>query len=232
MSRTRRCCSGSTASRTRQGANENLVPRVHGVVHPRPRHGYTETDVREGARALTGWRVHPRRRHRSFDAEPARHRVEEGPRGDREPRRGRFCNAVLAGPGRRDSSPPEVGAAGRRTRPRAAPTSTAWSPRTATSGTWGAMLGAMLTAPEFAAAQGSIVIRPVEWLVGSMRALRIPVKTDGGHDKKAAAGDAADWARCRSTRPTSAAGHPARPGCRRCGATGCRPPRRLPRPAT
>lgn len=41
-----------------------------------------------------------------------------------------------------------------------------------------ALLGALLEAPEFGAAAGTLVISPVEWLVGAVRALDVPVDTD------------------------------------------------------
>src|SRR6202035_4365847 len=42
----------------------------------------------------------------------------------------------------------------------------------------GAMFTRMFTQPEFAAAEGSLVIDPVEWLIGAVRALRVPVRDD------------------------------------------------------
>ncbi len=46
-----------------------------------------------------------------------------------------------------------------------------------------ALVNAMLTAPEFTAAQGSSVINPVEWLIGAVRALKVPVTTDAAAKK-------------------------------------------------
>lgn len=41
-----------------------------------------------------------------------------------------------------------------------------------------AMLTAMLTAPEFVAAHGTMLVSPIEWVIGAARALRLPVATD------------------------------------------------------
>jgi uncharacterized protein (DUF1800 family) len=42
----------------------------------------------------------------------------------------------------------------------------------------GALLTAMLTSPEFITAAGTIVVDPVEWLIGAVRALRVPIPDD------------------------------------------------------
>ena len=55
---TRPCCSGWTGRRTsRPRANENLSREFMELFALGHGDGYTETDVREGARALTGWRI-------------------------------------------------------------------------------------------------------------------------------------------------------------------------------
>jgi uncharacterized protein (DUF1800 family) len=36
----------------------------------------------------------------------------------------------------------------------------------------------MLSGPEFGAAAGSVVIGPVEWLIGAVRALKVPIRDD------------------------------------------------------
>jgi uncharacterized protein (DUF1800 family) len=45
------------------------------------------------------------------------------------------------------------------------------------------LLTAMLTSADFVAAYGTIVIGPVEWLVGAIRALRIPIVDDAAARK-------------------------------------------------
>jgi uncharacterized protein (DUF1800 family) len=50
-----------------------------------------------------------------------------------------------------------------------------------------ALLTAMLTSADFVAADGTIVISPVEWLIGAIRALRIPIADDAAALKLVAA---------------------------------------------
>ena len=45
------------------------------------------------------------------------------------------------------------------------------------------LLTAMLTSADFVAAYGTIVIGPVEWLIGAIRALRIPIVDDAAARK-------------------------------------------------
>lgn len=136
--------------------------------------GYTETDVREGARALTGWRI------RSggaayFDA--TRHdsgtKSVLGVTGDLDT--AGYCAAVLAQP----ASPRHVATRwwGQLVSDTAPPPAaldamvSAYGDRRDLT----ALFTTMLTRPEFAAARGTLVIGPVEWLVGAARALRVPV---------------------------------------------------------
>jgi uncharacterized protein (DUF1800 family) len=41
-----------------------------------------------------------------------------------------------------------------------------------------ALISAMLTTPQFFAATGTTVINPIEWLIGAVRALRLPISDD------------------------------------------------------
>ena len=139
--------------------------------------GYTETDVREGARALTGWKI---RADGSTFLNPRLHdsgsKTVLGVTGNLD--QTGYCDAVLA---QRDS--PRYlatrwwGQLVSDTVPSAAVLDrlvAAYGPARSMS----ALLAAMLTAPEFATAQGSIVVDPIEWLIGAVRVLKVPVTDD------------------------------------------------------
>jgi uncharacterized protein (DUF1800 family) len=48
-----------------------------------------------------------------------------------------------------------------------------------------ALFSAMLTCADFTAAAGSVVIGPVEWLIGAVRALKVPIRDDAAAKKLA-----------------------------------------------
>ena len=139
--------------------------------------GYTEQDVREGARALTGWRFRPNGSvYQSARAHDDGVKTVLGVTGNLDTTG--FCDAVLSRP----ASPRFVA-------------SRMWSqlvsanaPSAATLdrlvAAYGeqrdlrALLSVMLTSADFVAAHGTIVIGPVEWLIGAIRALRIPIADD------------------------------------------------------
>jgi uncharacterized protein (DUF1800 family) len=161
---------------TAKAPNENLAREFMELFTLGHGDGYTEDDVREGARALTGWVIRPGgeatmvpRRHdhtaktifgvtRNFDAAG-------------------FCDLVLAQP----KSPQYV--AGRLWQQLASDTPpspqaldrlvTAYGP----SHNLGALTRAILTDDEFIASRATIVNTPVEWLVGVIRTLGVPVDT-------------------------------------------------------
>jgi uncharacterized protein (DUF1800 family) len=161
---------------TAKAPNENLAREFMELFTLGHGDGYTEDDVREGARALTGWVIRPGgeptmvpRRHdhtaktifgvtRNFDAEG-------------------FCGLVLAQP----KSPQYV--AGRLWQQLASDTPpspqaldrlvTAYGP----GRNLGALTRAILTDDEFVGSRAAIVNTPVEWLVGVIRTLRVPVDT-------------------------------------------------------
>ena len=147
--------------------------------------GYTEQDVREGARALTGWTLSKGDGTATFV--PNRH--------DTKPKTvlgitanldaAGFVQAVLAQP----ASAPFVA-----TRwwnliaSPDAPPAEALSRMTAAYGPsrdLAALFGAVVADPAYAAAAGTLVASPVEWVVGAMRSLA--VKPDDATVKKAAA---------------------------------------------
>jgi uncharacterized protein (DUF1800 family) len=161
---------------TAKAPNENLAREFMELFTLGHGDGYTEDDVREGARALTGWVIRPGgeptmvpKRHdhtaktifgvtRNFDAEG-------------------FCGLVLAQP----KSPQYV--AGRLWQQLASNTPpspqaldrlvTAYGP----GRKLGALTRAILTDDEFVGSRAAIVNTPVEWLVGVIRTLRVPVDT-------------------------------------------------------
>jgi uncharacterized protein (DUF1800 family) len=161
---------------TAKAPNENLAREFMELFTLGHGDGYTEDDVREGARALTGWVIRaggeptmvPKRHDhtaktifgvtRNFDAEG-------------------FCGLVLAQP----KSPQYV--AGRLWQQLASNTPpspqaldrlvTAYGP----GRNLGALTRAILTDEEFVGSRAAIVNTPVEWLVGVIRTLRVPVDT-------------------------------------------------------
>ena len=161
---------------TAKAPNENLAREFMELFTLGHGDGYTEDDVREGARALTGWIIRPGgdptmvpRRHdhttktifgvtRNFDAQG-------------------FCDLVLAQP----KSPQYV--AGRLWQQLASdtPPSPQALDRLVTAYRPGrnlrALTRAILTDDEFVSSRAAIVNTPVEWLVGVIRALRVPVDT-------------------------------------------------------
>ena len=198
---------------TAKAPNENLAREFMELFTLGHGNGYTEDDVRQGARALTGWVIRPAagqtmvvpRRHdrtaktifgvtRNFDA-------------------GGFCDAVLAQP----KSPQYV--AGRLWQQLASDTPpspqaldrlvTAYGP----GRNLRALTRAILTDDEFVGSRAAIVNTPVEWLVGVIRTLRVPV------DSPSAAEDGRTprckrWVSDRFTHRTSAGGRTAGSGCR------------------
>lgn len=147
--------------------------------------GYTETDVREGARALSGWQIH---RDGSTYLNPRHHDTGSktflGVTGNLDVTG--YCDAVLsrpAGPGYlatrwwgqlvSDTAP-------------SAGTVTSLVNAYGTGRDLGALFTTMFTLPVFEAAEGSLVLDPLEWLIGAVRALEIPVPDDKAALKLAA----------------------------------------------
>ncbi|GLY21500.1 DUF1800 domain-containing protein [Micromonospora sp. NBRC 101691] len=150
---------------TRKAPNENLARELMELFTLGHGGGYTEADVKEGARALTGWVVDRRTGTARFEAR----RHDRGPKtilGQRaafdagsyaklladRPETARFVAARLwfrfAGP----DVPPPADLAG---------------PETV------ATLRRILTASAFAQTRGNLVKQPVEWLVGALRQLGV-----------------------------------------------------------
>ena len=159
---------------TASAPNENLAREFMELFALGHGDGYTETDVREGARALTGWRI---RSDGSTDVVARLHdtgsKTVLGVTGNLDA--AGFCDAVLARP----SSPLYL--AGRWWGQLASDAVIPPAVATAAAGAYGPqhslvpMFTTLLTRPEFSAARASRVIGPLEWLVGVVRALHVPV---------------------------------------------------------
>ncbi len=161
-------------SNTAKAPNENLAREFMELFTLGHGDGYTEDDVRNGARALTGWVIKPGgepslvpKRHdrtaktifgvtRNFDA-------------------GGFCDVVLGQPKSQQyvasrlwqqlasDTPPSPQALDRLV--------TAYGPHRDLK----ALTRAILTDDEFIGGRAAIVNTPVEWLVGVIRTLRVPM---------------------------------------------------------
>ncbi|WP_405490129.1 DUF1800 family protein [Nocardia sp. NBC_00511] len=164
------------AASTAKAPNENLSREFMELFALGHGNGYTETDVREGARALTGWTIAGG----AATFEPKRHdagtKTLLGVTGPLDATG--FRDAVLARPESArfvatslwqllaSDDPPSAAAVDRLT--------AAYGPGRDLS----AMVLAIFTDPEFATARDTVVHGPVEWLVAAVRALRVPLTDD------------------------------------------------------
>jgi uncharacterized protein (DUF1800 family) len=169
---------------TAKAPNENLARELMELFTLGRAGGYTEQDVREGARALTGWTIDRSTGSAAFV--PRRH--------DAGSKTVLGTAANLDAPGLVHVLLDQKAAATHLvTRwwsllaaPTAPPADTldravrAHGP----GRDLGAMFAAMLTDSGYASTAGSLVASPVEWVVGAMRALRVP--TDDAMVRKAA----------------------------------------------
>jgi len=162
---------------TARAPNENLAREFMELFTLGHNNGYTEDDVREGARALTGWTISDGR------AVLAARRHDPGPKTLFGVTAGfdaaGFCDAVLARPGSAahvagrlwqqlvSDEPPSPSALDRIV--------AAYGPQRDLR----ALTRAVLTADEFTGGRATVVNTPVEWLIGVIRALGNP----GDHDK-------------------------------------------------
>jgi uncharacterized protein (DUF1800 family) len=163
-------------SNSAKAANENLAREFMELFALGHGDGYTEDDVRAGARALTGWVIRPGG---ETSMVPRRHdgtaKTLFGVTGNFDA--AGFCDTALAQP----KSPGYV--AGRLWRQLASddPPSSQALDRIITAYGPGrdlrALTRAILTDDEFIRSRSTIVNTPVEWLVGVIRTLRIPVDT-------------------------------------------------------
>jgi uncharacterized protein (DUF1800 family) len=161
---------------TARAANENLAREFMELFALGHGNGYTEADVRNGARALTGWTI---RRDGQTSVVPKRRdtgtKTVLGVSADLDA--GGFCDAVLAQPnsarfiaGRlwqqlASDSPPPDAALDRLV--------SAYGPGRDLR----ALTKAVLTDAEFTNNPAAVVNTPVEWLVGVIRTLQVPIDT-------------------------------------------------------
>ncbi len=159
--------------KNRKGApNENLAREYLELFTLGHDGGYSESDVKEGARALTGWTVEAG----AARLEPKRHdagaKTVLGVTGNLDA--AGFAEAVLR-------QPTVAGHVATRwwhqlASPDAPPAETLGR-LVAAYGAHGEltpMFRALFTDPAFNAADGSLVASPVEWVIGAARALRLP----------------------------------------------------------
>jgi uncharacterized protein (DUF1800 family) len=161
-------------SNTAKAPNENLAREFMELFALGHGNGYTEDDVRAGARALTGWIIDPNgqtsmtpKRHdstaktlfgltRNFDAAG-------------------FCDTVLAQP---KSAEYVAGRLWQQLASDGPPSPQALDRLVSAYGpgrNLRALTRAILTDNEFTASRAAVVNTPIEWLVGVMRALRVPI---------------------------------------------------------
>ncbi|MEO6999950.1 MAG: DUF1800 domain-containing protein [Terracoccus sp.] len=158
---------------TATAPNENLAREFMELFTLGHGGGYTETDVKEGARALTGWTVSRADGTARFVARrhDTRPKTLLGTTADLDATG--FVTVVL---GHDASAPFVVGRWWRLLAGPAGPPPDALARILAAYGTGRdlrAMFAALFTDPAFATAAGSVVMSPVEWVVGSMRALSL-----------------------------------------------------------
>ncbi len=174
------------AEKNRAGApNENLAREFMELFTLGRDGGYTEADVKDGARALTGWRLDANGA-AVFDAK--RHdggtKTVLGVSGRLDAPA--FAAAVL----RQPAAPTHVATRwwNQLASPEPPPADTLGRLRAAygTDGDLTALFRAILTDPAFDAAAGTVVLGPVEWLVGAARAVRVPTD-DASLDRLTAA---------------------------------------------
>ncbi len=162
---------------TAKAPNENLAREFMELFALGHGDGYTEDDVRAGAKALTGWKIGP---DGSTYFNPRQHysgtETFLGVTGSLDVTG--YCDAVLARPaGPRYVATRWWGQLASDTAPDSFTANqlvSAYGPKRDLAG----LFHAIFTAPAFAAAQGGIVVNPVEWVIGAVRALHVPIKDD------------------------------------------------------
>ena len=159
---------------TKEAPNENLSREFMELFTLGHGSGYTEADVKEGARALTG-RFIGRAAQTAIAAEhhDTTTKTVLGITGNLDD--GDFCDIVLGHP---TSAPFVAGKLWRLLASDTAPSSATLDRLVAAYGpgrNLKALTKAVLVDPEFAAGVGTVVNTPVEWLMGAIRTLSVPV---------------------------------------------------------
>jgi uncharacterized protein (DUF1800 family) len=157
--------------------NENLSREFLELFTLGHGNGYSEQDVKDGARALTGWTIN-----RAGQAQkvPARHdaavKTVLGVTGDLDETG--YCDAILAQPATAEHVVARMYAQLGSDDPLPAANLTALATRFHSSWDISELLTGILLSEDFVAARGHTVIGPVEWLIGAVRALQIPLDDD------------------------------------------------------
>jgi uncharacterized protein (DUF1800 family) len=162
------------ASNSVKKANENLSREFMELFALGRANGYTEMDVREGARALTGWGIgyggQTAVAYSQFDSKA---KTILGATGNFD--HVGFCDVVLS---QSQSAAFVAGKLWRQLASDAEPSPAALGRLTAAYGPrrdLKALTKAILLDPEFTASTGSMVTAPIEWMVGVIRALKVPL---------------------------------------------------------
>ena len=161
---------------TAKAANENLAREFMELFALGHGNGYTEADVREGAKALTGWTI-AANGHTTLTAKRHNNAAKTvlGVTGDLDA--AGFCDIVLAQP---NSAPFVAARLWRQLACDSPPSTPALQRLTAAYGSGRdlrALTKATLLDPEFTASPATVVNAPVEWLIGVLRTLKVPVDT-------------------------------------------------------
>ena len=161
-------------SNTAKAPNENLAREFMELFALGHGNGYTENDVRNGARALTGWVIGADGQTSVF---PKRH--DAGAKtlfgATRNFDAAGFADAVLAQP---KSAEYVAGRLWQQLASDEPPSQQALDRLVAAYGpgrNLRALTRAILTDSEFTGGRAAVVNTPIEWLVGVMRALRVPI---------------------------------------------------------
>ena len=186
--------------------------RVHGAVHPRGRATTPRTtSARRRGRSPAG-RSTSRARSATLRAQAPRRRPRDGARQVRRSTRRAWWTCSSGMPGVGAAFLADAGVDPVRLRYAARPGHARHArgrlrPAATTSPRW---CGPPSARPRSATRRSVLVREPVLWLTGALRALNVPAsKVPAGFARRRAR---RAWARCRSRRPTSAAGPRARPG--------------------
>lgn len=158
---------------TAKSPNENLAREFMELFALGHGNGYTEADVREGARALTGWVVN-RDESVRFDPERYDARTKTVLGVENEIDSTAFCDIVLAQPKSAEfvarslwrqlasDTPPDYNTLGR------------LIDAYGSSRDLKALTATILSAPDFLQGRGTYVNSPVDWFVGLLRTLKVP----------------------------------------------------------
>lgn len=163
-------------SSTAKAPNENLAREFMELFALGHGNGYTEDDVRAGARALTGWVIEPDGR-----TSMIARRHDAGPKTlfglHRDFDAAGFCDTVLAQP---KSAEYVADRLWQHLASDDAPSPQALARSVAAYGpgpSLRALTTAILTDPEFTGSRAAVVNPPIEWLIGVLRTLRVPLDT-------------------------------------------------------